>query len=81
MDDTMLPWDMSSQTEASNQCIRMVLNPEGIRQGWQVERMPHPRVMPDMLMLPDGKILIVNGAHTGLAGYGNVSGFLSLYFG
>lgn len=28
--------------------------------------------MPDATILPDGKILIVNGAKTGTAGYGNV---------
>jgi hypothetical protein len=27
--------------------------------------------MPDATILPDGKILIVNGAKTGSAGYGN----------
>jgi hypothetical protein len=30
--------------------------------------MPHPRVMPDAVLLPDGKVLIVNGACRGYAG-------------
>ncbi|KAG8692449.1 hypothetical protein FRC08_009769 [Ceratobasidium sp. 394] len=38
-----------------------------------VESMPYGRVMPDATILPDGKILIANGAKTGTAGYGNVA--------
>lgn len=33
--------------------------------------------MPDAVMLPDGKILIVNGAKSGTAGYGNVQNQVS----
>ena len=36
--------------------------------------MPDPRVMPDAVLLPDGKVLIVNGGKSGIAGYGNVLG-------
>ena len=50
----------------------MVLNAAGIAAGWQVESMPQARVMPDAILLPDGRVLIVNGAQTGMAGYGNV---------
>ena len=50
----------------------MVLNTAGIAEGWQVESMPQSRVMPDTILLPDGRVLIVNGAQTGIAGYGNV---------
>ncbi|KAB5591986.1 fungistatic metabolite [Ceratobasidium theobromae] len=55
---------------ASTQCARMVLNDAGIAAGWKVEHMPEPRVMSDGVLLPNGKILIVNGARTGTAGYG-----------
>ncbi|KAF8606041.1 hypothetical protein BDV93DRAFT_438131 [Ceratobasidium sp. AG-I] len=57
---------------ASAQCSRMVLNEAGIAGGWKVEYMPEPRVMPDGVLLPNGKVLIVNGGRTGTAGYGNL---------
>ena len=34
--------------------------------------MPHARTMPDAVLLPTGEVLIVNGAGTGISGYGNV---------
>ncbi|KAL2468383.1 glyoxal oxidase-related protein [Forsythia ovata] len=37
---------------------------------WTTETMPLARVMSDMILLPNGKILIVNGASTGTAGWG-----------
>ncbi|KAJ1307166.1 hypothetical protein OPQ81_001283 [Rhizoctonia solani] len=43
-----------------------------IAAGWNVEQMPESRVMADATILPDGKVLIVNGAKSGTAGYGNV---------
>ncbi|THV03743.1 hypothetical protein K435DRAFT_817163 [Dendrothele bispora CBS 962.96] len=60
----------SSQQPTSDQCIRMVLNEEGIANGWEVEHMPEPRIMPELILLPDGRVTIVNGAKTGIAGYG-----------
>ncbi|KAJ7125749.1 glyoxal oxidase N-terminus-domain-containing protein [Mycena crocata] len=63
---------ISSQTPASAQCIRMVLNAAGIAAGWKVETMPQARIMVDMILLPDGRVMLVNGARTGVAGYGNV---------
>lgn len=36
---------------------------------WAVEPMPAPRVMGDMILLPTGEILIVNGAVNGTAGW------------
>lgn len=71
-DDTTPSWELTSQEPSSPQCVRMVLNSDGISQGWKVENMLQGRVMPDMVMMPDGKVLIVNGAGTGIAGYGNV---------
>ncbi|KAJ6468001.1 glyoxal oxidase N-terminus-domain-containing protein [Mycena vitilis] len=63
---------ISSQAPTSNQCIRMVLNAAGIAAGWKVETMPQGRIMVDMILLPDGRVMLVNGAGTGVAGYGNV---------
>ncbi len=34
-----------------------------------VEQMPEPRVMAETLLLPNGQVLIINGAMTGVAGY------------
>jgi hypothetical protein len=70
--DTANPSSISSQTPASAQCIRMVLNTAGIAAGWKVESMPQARIMPELIQLPDMSIVIVNGAQTGVAGYGNV---------
>ncbi|KAI3846815.1 hypothetical protein MKW92_040407 [Papaver armeniacum] len=36
---------------------------------WVVENMPTARVMGDMTLLPDGNVLIVNGASSGTAGW------------
>lgn len=72
VDDTKADYEISSQDPASSQCVRMVLTDDGIAAGWQVEEMPEARVMPDAVLLPTGKILIVNGAKTGISGYGNV---------
>ncbi|KAI8929563.1 glyoxal oxidase N-terminus-domain-containing protein [Entophlyctis helioformis] len=38
---------------------------------WQMEAMPYARVMPDLTLLPDGTVLILNGAQTGWAGFAN----------
>ncbi|THU91870.1 hypothetical protein K435DRAFT_673233 [Dendrothele bispora CBS 962.96] len=70
--DAIDPSQISSQTPASAQCARMVLTPQGIAANWTVENMPQPRVMPELILLPDGRVLIVNGAQTGVAGFGNV---------
>ena len=50
----------------------MVLNSAGIAGGWVVEHLPEPRLMGDAILTPDGKVFIVNGAKSGVAGYGNV---------
>nr|ATV82122.1 copper radical oxidase [Strobilurus tenacellus] len=71
--DSVNPTTLSSQTPTSAQCSRLVLNTAGIAAGWKVESMPQARVMPELVLLPDGRVLIVNGAGTGVAGYGNVA--------
>ncbi|KAJ3558500.1 hypothetical protein NM688_g890 [Phlebia brevispora] len=72
VDDQKPGYEISSQDPASAQCSRMVLTDDGIAAGWQVEQMPEARTMPDAVLLPTGQILIVNGAGTGISGYGNV---------
>eukprot|EP00249_Psilotum_nudum_P002630 c15746_g1_i2 orf=187-1821(-) len=52
---------------ALNDCGRIVItdpNPT-----WAIETMPTPRVMGDMLILPTGDVLIINGAEQGTAGW------------
>ena len=72
IDDTRPNWEMSSQEPASAQCSRIILTDQGIARGWEVEYMPQARVMPDAVLLPTGQVVVVNGAGTGIAGYGNV---------
>ncbi|KAF5352137.1 hypothetical protein D9758_009230 [Tetrapyrgos nigripes] len=63
---------LSSQDPASDQCSRIVLTPEGIDQGWIVETMPEGRIMPEMILMPNGQVLIINGGSTGYAAAGTV---------
>ncbi len=74
IDDTKPGYEISSQDPASSQCSRMVLTDAGIAAGWQVEEMPNARTMPDAVLLPTGQVVIVNGAGSGISGYGNVRG-------
>ncbi|XP_019151722.1 PREDICTED: aldehyde oxidase GLOX1-like [Ipomoea nil] len=52
---------------ALKDCGRIVANQEGAK--WEIEEMPSGRVMGDMLILPDGNVLIINGAKTGTSGW------------
>ncbi|KAH7873641.1 glyoxal oxidase N-terminus-domain-containing protein [Lentinula edodes] len=72
VDDKKPGSQISSQDPASSQCSRMVLTKEGIQAGWEVDHMPDARLMPDAVLLPTGQIIIVNGAGSGISGYGNV---------
>ncbi|KAF5359492.1 hypothetical protein D9756_002906 [Leucocoprinus leucothites] len=64
--------ELDSQFPASDQCSRIELTPEGIERGWTVEHMLEGRMMPELLHLPNGKVLIVNGAQTGFAAFAGV---------
>ncbi|KAM5542440.1 hypothetical protein V8D89_003899 [Ganoderma adspersum] len=72
VDDSLQPGNFSSQQPATSQCSRITLTPEGIARGWVVEHMLEPRVMPELVHLPNGQILIANGAGTGFAATGQV---------
>ncbi|KAG2147190.1 putative copper radical oxidase [Suillus cothurnatus] len=72
IDDKKPGYEISSQDPASSQCSRLLLTDQGIAAGWMVEQMPEARHMPDAVLLPTGEVLIVNGARTGISGYGNV---------
>ncbi|KAF8149331.1 glyoxal oxidase precursor [Crassisporium funariophilum] len=71
-DDQTPALELSSQDPATDQCSRMVLTPEGIKAGWQVERMLEPRIMPEMVLLPNGQVLITNGGRSGYAAVASI---------
>ncbi|KAL3639097.1 hypothetical protein CASFOL_017004 [Castilleja foliolosa] len=54
---------------ALNTCARIGINDSDPK--WAMETMPMGRVMGDMLLLPDGNVLIINGAGNGTAGWEN----------
>ncbi|KAA3463199.1 WSC domain-containing protein [Gossypium australe] len=56
---------------ALSSCGRMVIT--GNNHIWKMENMPGPRTMHDMLILPTGHILIINGARRGCAGWQNAA--------
>jgi hypothetical protein len=67
------PVVLDSQDVASDQCSRIELTEAGVKKGWEVERLLEPRMMPEMIMLPDGRVVIVNGAQTGYAALADVT--------
>ncbi|KAL3624941.1 hypothetical protein CASFOL_031609 [Castilleja foliolosa] len=52
---------------ALNTCARIGINDANPQ--WAMETMPMGRIMSDMLLLPDGNVLIINGAGNGAAGW------------
>ncbi|KAJ7219548.1 copper radical oxidase [Mycena pura] len=72
IDDEKAGHEISSSDEASAQCCRMTLTDDGIAKNWEVDNMPEARLMPDAVLLPTGIVVFVNGAGTGISGYGNV---------
>jgi len=76
INDELPASSMSSQTPASNQCSRMVLDAAGIAAGWKVETMPGKRLMADGIVMPDGNVLFINGASTGVSIFSSSPGFL-----
>ncbi|KAJ7039413.1 glyoxal oxidase precursor [Mycena alexandri] len=64
--------NLSSQDPASDQCSRITLTPAGIKKGWEIEHLLEGRVMPEMVLLPNGQVLIINGAQTGYAAFAGV---------
>ncbi|EJD50467.1 glyoxal oxidase precursor [Auricularia subglabra TFB-10046 SS5] len=71
--DTSIPVDqLSSQHTATTQCSRIMLTEEGIKRGWQVEHMLEPRTMPELVHVPNGQVLIINGGRSGYAAIAQV---------
>ncbi|KAI9060002.1 copper radical oxidase [Trametes sanguinea] len=65
--DPLDPSLLSSQTPATTQCSRIRLDEAGIAKGWEVEHMLEPRTMPELVHIPNGQVLIANGARSGFA--------------
>jgi len=68
LNDTADPSTFSAQSPTTDQCARLLLSAEGIAAGWEVESMPQSRIMLAMIHLPDGRVVITNGAQTGFSG-------------
>jgi hypothetical protein len=61
----------AAQFPATNNCGRITATDPSPT--WAIEDMPTPRAMGDMVLLPDGTTLIVNGAQDGSQGWGFAS--------
>lgn len=58
---------MDTTSPAHGSCGRIVAtSPDPV---WEVEEMPFARIMGDMVMLPTGEVLIINGAQSGTQGF------------
>ncbi|KAK5841497.1 hypothetical protein PVK06_003818 [Gossypium arboreum] len=59
--------ERSTDTPAHGSCGRIIAtDPNPV---WEMEDMPFGRVMGDMVMLPTGDVLIINGAQSGTQGF------------
>jgi hypothetical protein len=47
----------------------MTITDEGIQKGWEVDHMLEARIMPEFILMPNGKIVIINGGNTGYAAF------------
>lgn len=61
--------DPSSYPAASETCGRITVTDDAPT--WDMQTMPYPRAMGDMVLLPTGDVLIINGAQNGCQGWGN----------
>ncbi|KAJ6412056.1 hypothetical protein OIU84_005180 [Salix udensis] len=60
---------IEAEVLALDTCGRIKIN--GPNPQWAMETMPYARVMGDMTLLPNGAVLIINGAGTGTGGWEN----------
>ena len=72
IDDSIPASNLSSQIPATTQCSRITVTPDGIAKGWEVDHMLEGRTMHELVHIPNGQILVVNGAGTGFAGFNSV---------
>ncbi|KAJ7141391.1 glyoxal oxidase N-terminus-domain-containing protein [Mycena epipterygia] len=69
-DDWKTDWNIAAYP-ASKSCVR--ITPDLAKSYTQDDPLPEGRSMGNLIALPDGRILCLNGARTGVAGYGNDS--------
>ncbi|KAJ7497677.1 glyoxal oxidase [Mycena latifolia] len=69
-DDWSTDWDIASMP-ASTSCV--TITPDVAGNYTKVDPLPEGRSMGNLINLPDGRVLCLNGAKTGTAGYGNES--------
>ncbi|KAG0004535.1 hypothetical protein BGZ65_000154 [Modicella reniformis] len=58
---------MSTRSKALQSCGRINLHADDPQ--WEIDQMPTPRLMSDAVILADGKIMLLNGAQIGYAGF------------
>jgi hypothetical protein len=63
-------WDIP-HWPASSSCVQ--ITPDQSPNYVELDALPEGRTMGNLILLPDGRILCLNGAKTGTAGYGNTS--------
>ncbi|KAN0129788.1 glyoxal oxidase [Lactarius tabidus] len=63
-------WNIA-QHEASSSCVQ--ITPDVSNSYTHVDSLPEGRTMGNLILLPTGQVLCLNGAGTGVAGYGNDS--------
>ncbi|KAH7920713.1 glyoxal oxidase [Leucogyrophana mollusca] len=63
-------WDIP-HWPASDSCVE--ITPDVSQKYTQLDPLPEGRTMGNLIMLPDGRVLCLNGAKTGTAGYGNTT--------
>ncbi|KAJ7187865.1 glyoxal oxidase [Mycena filopes] len=69
-DDWSTDWDIAS-LPASASCVK--ITPDRARNYVKEDALPEGRSMGSLVALPDGRVLCLNGAKMGTAGYGNES--------
>ncbi|KAF3434188.1 hypothetical protein FNV43_RR25291 [Rhamnella rubrinervis] len=65
--DSNIKAETGTFISASKSCGRLTISEENPK--WEMEEMPIHRVMGDMILLPTGDVLIINGAAKGSAGW------------
>ncbi|KAG1751354.1 glyoxal oxidase, partial [Suillus paluster] len=63
-------WDIP-HFPASSSCVQ--ITPDQSPKYTELDALPEGRTMGNLILLPDGRILCLNGAKTGTAGYGNTT--------